>query len=107
MTPQLSEKSLHKAPAPHAEPELTGYALWRLCGIPHKRHTAAMRLLDAGIDVAMIAIWLGHAGIESSQPYLHANMKMKEDALARTTPTKVATGRYQATDELLNFLKGL
>lgn len=75
---------------------------------PHVlRHTAAMRLLDAGIDVAMIAIWLGHAGIESSQPYLHANMKMKEDALKRTTPTNVAPGRYQATDELIQFLNGL
>ncbi|WP_426987606.1 tyrosine-type recombinase/integrase [Pseudarthrobacter sp. Y6] len=75
---------------------------------PHVlRHTAAMRLLEAGIDVAMIAIWLGHAGIESSQPYLHANMKMKEEALNRTTPTNVAVGRYQATDELLAFLNGL
>lgn len=75
---------------------------------PHVlRHTAAMRLLDAGIDVAMIAIWLGHSGIESTQPYLHANMKMKEDALNRTTPTNVAAGRYQAADGLLTFLNGL
>lgn len=50
-----------------------------------------MRLLDAGI----------------SQPYLHANMKMKEDALNRTTPTNVESGRYHATDELLTFLSGL
>ena len=75
---------------------------------PHVlRHTAAIRLLDAGIDVAMIAIWLGHAGIESTQPYLHANMKMKEDALNRTTPLNVPTGRYKASDELLAFLNGL
>ena len=75
---------------------------------PHVlRHTSAIRLLDAGIDVAMIAIWLGHAGIESSQPYLHANMKMKEDALNRTAPTNVESGRYHATDELLTFLNGL
>ncbi|MFB9166341.1 integrase [Arthrobacter psychrochitiniphilus] len=66
-----------------------------------------MRLLDAGIDIAMIAIWLGHAGIESSQPYLHANMKVKEDALNGTTPTKVESGRYHATYELLTFLSGL
>lgn len=71
---------------------------------PHVlRHTATMRLLD----VAMIAIWLGHAGIESSQPYLHANMKMKEDALNRTTPTNVESGRYHATDELLTCLNSL
>lgn len=75
---------------------------------PHVlRHTAAIRLLDAGIDVAMIAIWLGHAGLDSLQPYLHANMKMKQDALSRTTPPNVAAGRYQATDELLSFLSGL
>jgi site-specific recombinase XerD len=75
---------------------------------PHiLRHTAAMRLLEAGIDVAIIAIWLGHASINSTQPYLHANMKMKEDALKRTTPPNVAAGRYQASDELLEFLNGL
>lgn len=75
---------------------------------PHVlRHTAAMRLLDAGIDIAMIAIWLGHAGIESTQPYLHANMKMKEDALNRTAPINVPDGRYQATDSLLTFLNSL
>lgn len=75
---------------------------------PHVlRHTAAMRLLSAGLDIASIAIWLGHAGIESIQPYLHANMKMKEAALSRTTPTNVAPGRYRAPDDLIAFLNGL
>lgn len=75
---------------------------------PHVlRHTAAMRLLEAGIDVATIAIWLGHSSTESSAPYLHANMKMKEDALNRTAPIDVPLGRYHATDSLLDFLNGL
>lgn len=75
---------------------------------PHVlRHTAAMRLLNAGVDIASIAIWLGHASIDSTQPYLHANMKMKEDALARTTPSNVAAGRFHAPDNLIAFLNAL
>ncbi len=66
-----------------------------------------MRLLSAGVDIASIAIWLGHASIDSTQPYLHANMKMKEAALNRTTPTNVTPGRYRAPDDLIAFLNGL
>jgi integrase/recombinase XerD len=66
-----------------------------------------MRLLHAGIDVTVIAIWLGHESIETTQIYLHADMKMKEAALARTTPTGTKAGRYTPGDTLLSFLKAL
>ena len=76
---------------------------------PHTlRHTAAMRLLHAGIDVTVIALWLGHQSIETTQIYLHADMTIKEQALARTAPTGAQPGRYQpASDELLTFLQRL
>lgn len=59
------------------------------------RHTAAMRLLQAGVDTSVIALWLGHEQIETTQVYLHANLAIKEQALAKTRPpsTKPAPGR--------------
>jgi integrase/recombinase XerD len=76
---------------------------------PHTlRHTAAMRLLHAGIDVTVIVLWLGHQSIETTQIYLHADMSTKERALARTTPTGIKSSRYKPTsDKLLTFLQGL
>lgn len=76
---------------------------------PHVlRHTAAMRLLGAGIDSTVIALWLGHQSIETTQVYLHADMHAKETALARTTPTGAKPGRYNPTDDkLLAFLQSL
>jgi len=76
---------------------------------PHVlRHTAAMRLLTAGIDITVIALWLGHESIETTQIYLHADMKTKEIALARTRPTGTRSGRYTVTeDRLLAFLQAL
>ncbi len=76
---------------------------------PHiLRHTCAMNLLRSGVDVAVIALWLGH---ESSQTttaiYLHADMALKEQALARTTPPNTKPGRYRPPDALLSFLEGL
>jgi len=76
---------------------------------PHVlRHTAAMRLLAAGIDTTVVALWLGHQSIETTQVYLHADMKMKETALARTAPTGAKPGRYRPSDDkLMTFLQSL
>ena len=75
---------------------------------PHMlRHTAAMRLLHAGIDTSVIALWLGHEQIETTQVDLHADLAIKEQALARTKPLDSAPGRYRPPDALLNFLEQL
>lgn len=75
---------------------------------PHVlRHTAAMELLQAGVDRALIAIWLGHESVETTQIYLDANLALKEEILAKTRPIKSPPGRYRPGDRLLNFLKGL
>jgi site-specific recombinase XerD len=71
------------------------------------RHTAAMRLLHAGVDTSVIALWLGHEQAETTQIYLHADLALKEKALARTTPTNTKPGRYRPPDQLLAFLEAL
>jgi len=71
------------------------------------RHTAAMRLLHAGVDTSVIALWLGHEHLETTQIYLHADLALKERALARTTPVHVTPGRYRPPDTLLAFLEAL
>ena len=55
----------------------------------------------------MIALWLGHESVETTQMYLQASLEMKEQALAKTTPLNVPAGRYRPNDRLLAFLKGL
>ncbi|MHB8671022.1 MAG: tyrosine-type recombinase/integrase [Acidimicrobiales bacterium] len=75
---------------------------------PHVlRHTCAMTLLRQGVDVAVIALWLGHADMRSTNAYLHADMTIKERALARTTPPSSRAGRFRAPDKLLAFLESL
>ena len=75
---------------------------------PHTlRHTTAMNLLHAGVDSTVIALWLGHESVEATQIYLHADMAIKERALARTTPPDSAPGRYRPPDRLLAFLEAL
>jgi site-specific recombinase XerD len=75
---------------------------------PHTlRHTTAMNLLHAGVDSTVIALWLGHESIEATQIYLHADMQIKERALARTTPPNSTPGRYRPPDTLLAFLEAL
>lgn len=75
---------------------------------PHTlRHSAAMSLLQHGVDRSVIALWLGHESIETTQMYLHADIGMKERALARTDPFATKVGRFRPTDDLLAFLEGL
>lgn len=75
---------------------------------PHTlRHTAAMRLLHAGVDIATIALWLGHESIETTGIYLHADMTLKQRAIDRTTPIGGKPGRYRPPDELIAFLEAI
>jgi len=75
---------------------------------PHAlRHTAAMNLLQAGVDTSTIALWLGHAGTRATQAYLHADLALKEAALARISPAAAGRVRYQPPDHLLAFLERL
>ncbi len=75
---------------------------------PHVlRHTAAMELLQNGVDRAVIALWLGHESVETTYVYLHADLKLKEAALAKTTPMQGAPARYRPDDEVLTFLNSL
>lgn len=71
------------------------------------RHTMAMDLLQAGVDRSVIALWLGHESVETTQIYLEATLAMKEQALAKTSPPQGKTVRYRATDQLLGFLNSL
>ena len=66
-----------------------------------------MTLLHAGVDTAVIALWLGHADIRSTNTYLHADMAIKQKALDLTTPTSIPPGRYRPADPLLAFLESL
>ena len=75
---------------------------------PHVlRHSAAMELLAAGVDSSVIALWLGHESVNTTQIYLHAHLALKEAALARTTPPNVRPGRFRPDDQLLAFLSAL
>lgn len=75
---------------------------------PHVlRHTSAMQLLEAGADCSVIALWLGHESLETTQIYLHADLAIKERALARTAPPNTKARRYRPPDALLAFLEAL
>jgi integrase/recombinase XerD len=75
---------------------------------PHVlRHTCAMQLLTANVDQTVIALWLGHETVRTTQIYIHADLRLKERALARTTPPKVRPGRYRPPDPVLAFLESL
>jgi site-specific recombinase XerD len=95
--------STHAATAKTNCPTLHGKQLH-----PHAlRHSCAMSLLQAGVDTTVIALWLGHADVRSTQPYLHADLTIKEKALALVTPPDVKPGRYKPPDKVLAFLEGL
>jgi integrase/recombinase XerD len=75
---------------------------------PHTlRHTCAMRLLEAGVETSVIALWLGHEHVQTTQIYLHGDLSLKEKALARTAPPNTRPGRYRPPDKLMAFLEGL
>jgi site-specific recombinase XerD len=75
---------------------------------PHVlRHSCAMSLLHAQVDTAVIALWMGHVDVRSTAPYLHADLAIKERALAKTTPATVRPGRYRPPDRILTFLEEL
>jgi integrase/recombinase XerD len=83
-------------------------SLQRKTVTPHTlRHTAAMELLQHGVDRSVIALWLGHESVETTQAYLHADLRLKERALERTTPLGLRPGRYRPDDTLLAFLETL
>jgi site-specific recombinase XerD len=93
----------HVARAAHACPSLRKKRV-----TPHVlRHTMAMELLQEGVDRAVIALWLGHESVETTQIYLDANLALKEEILAKTTPPDGKPCRYRADDQLLAFLKRL
>jgi site-specific recombinase XerD len=71
------------------------------------RHTAAMRLLLAGVDTTVIALWLGHEQVSTTTIYLHADMQQKERAIARVRPPATKPGRYRPGDAVLAFLEAL
>ena len=66
-----------------------------------------MELLQAGVDITVIALWLGHESVETTHIYLEADLAMKQKALAKTTPHEGSPGVYQPDDALLAFLKAL
>jgi integrase/recombinase XerD len=75
---------------------------------PHTlRHSAAMDLLQHGVDRSVIALWLGHERVETTQIYLHADLRLKEQALSRTDPLNIKPVRYRPADSLLAFLEAL
>lgn len=75
---------------------------------PHVlRHSTAMDLLHHGVDQTVIALWLGHESVETTQVYMHADLRLKEKALARVTAPAVNPGRYRPDDKLLAFLEAL
>lgn len=71
------------------------------------RHTTAMRLLHAGVDTSVIALWLGHVTVDTTQIYLHADLELKEKALARTRSPNGHGRRYQPPDSLIAWLETL
>ena len=106
---QLSADAVQHALAKHVT------AAQRICPslakkrvTPHVlRHTAAMELLHAGVDRALIAIWLGHEVLDSTQVYLDADLPLKEAILAKMNPPQSRPGGYRPDDQLLAYLKSL
>jgi site-specific recombinase XerD len=105
----LSRDAIERLVAKHAmTAQLSCPSMRRKKITPHVlRHTAAMDLLQHGVDRSVIALWLGHESVETTQMYLHADLRLKEQALSRTTALGVKPVRYRPDDQLLAFLEGL
>ena len=105
----LSRDAVERLVARHQRsPEERCPSLKRKRVTPHVlRHTAAMQLLRHGLDRSVIALWLGHESVEATQIYLHADLRRKEEALAKVTPLDMPPGRFRPDDELLALLEGL
>lgn len=106
---RLSADALQKIVSRHAAtackycPSLVGKKV-----TPHTlRHTAAMDLLRRGVDLSVIALWLGHESIETTQIYIHADMRLKEQALVHASSSGIVPERYIPSDPLLTFLESL
>ena len=94
---------IHAARAVSKCPSLAAKAL-----TPHVlRHTAAMRLLQAGVDRTVIALWLGHESVETTTMYLEADLRMKQKAVNKTKFGRISKTRFRPTDKLLAFLNAL
>jgi len=93
----------HAATAARACPSLKG----KRVTVHLLRHTMALEMLQAGVDRAVIALWLGHESVETTQIYLEATLAMKEQALTKTTPLQGSPGRFRPGDQLLSFLNSL
>jgi integrase/recombinase XerD len=93
----------HVLSASRACPSLAGKRV-----SPHVlRHSTAMELLHHGVDQTVIALWLGHESVETTRVYLHADMRLKEAALARIKAPESKSGRYRPNDSLLAFLESI
>lgn len=95
--------AVHVASAAHTCPSLNDKTI----SAHTLRHAAAMRLLHAGIDTSVIALWLGHEQADTTLIYLHADLTIKEQAIARTAPLGTTPGRYRPPDKTLAFLESL
>ena len=105
----MSSDALQRLVTRHTQRAVAGCPSLRSRSVtPHTlRHTKAMSMLREGATDTLIALWLGHESVETTQIYLHADMRLKEQALARATLSKEAPRRFQPTDELLAFLQEL
>jgi len=105
LSPDAVQRRLtkHVATAALTQPTITDKKI-----SPHTlRHSCAMRLLNAGVDSTVIALWLGHETVATTQIYIHADLALKEQALARTAPADTPPGRYRPPDTLITFLENL
>lgn len=105
----LSRDAVERLVRKHAATAASNCSTFRLKRVtPHVlRHTAAMQLLQSGVDRTIIALWLGHESIETTQVYIHADIELKERAMALTQPVGQTPGRYRPGDDLLAFLEAL